>query len=388
MRKAAVPFYALIFLTEVVWVAIVPVAPTYAEKLSLSKVETGTVLAAAGIATVLVSLPTGLLADRIGARTLTLGSSALMTVSTLGQGLASDFWSLLVTRGAFGVALGAIWTAGLAWSSGAAPPERQVASLGAPVMVAGLGIMIGPAFAGVLADRFGVRTPFLVLGVASALVTVAFARAGAQETRHRRRPLGETFRAARRDRVLLAGAAVIVLVGIMGGSVNLLVPLELRRNGLSTGTIGVVISASAAVFVVASAVVTALGSRAVTIRIAGVAALLYAASTLIPLAATSSLALVAFLLVRSPFWSALSTLAYPLGGLGAHRADVGSGAVMGLLNVLWGVAWSFAPIVAGAIAQAAGERWAFGALVACALATGLWLLGERDATEPAAEPAA
>ena len=86
MRKAAVPFYALIFLTEVVWVAIVPVAPTYAEKLSLSTVETGTVLAAAGIATVLVSLPTGLLADRIGARTLTLGSSTLMTVSTLGQG--------------------------------------------------------------------------------------------------------------------------------------------------------------------------------------------------------------------------------------------------------------------------------------------------------------
>src|SRR6266542_2122117 len=68
LRRAALPFYALIFLTEVVWMAIVPVAPIYAEKLSLSKVETGTVLAAAGTATLLISLPIGLLGARAGPR--------------------------------------------------------------------------------------------------------------------------------------------------------------------------------------------------------------------------------------------------------------------------------------------------------------------------------
>src|SRR5919201_2297819 len=140
MRRAAAPFYALVFLTEVVWMAIVPVLPTYAEKLSLSKVETGTVLAAAGVATLVVSLPIGLLADRIGTRTLTVGSAALVAASTLGQGLAVDFWSLLVTRAAFGIALGTIWTAGLAWSSGGSPRDRQAESLGLPVLVAGLGI--------------------------------------------------------------------------------------------------------------------------------------------------------------------------------------------------------------------------------------------------------
>jgi len=91
LRRAALPFHALIFLTEVVWMAIVPVAPTYAEKLSLTKVETGAVLASAGIATLLVSLPIGLLGDRIGTRALTIGSSALIAISTLGQGLAGNF---------------------------------------------------------------------------------------------------------------------------------------------------------------------------------------------------------------------------------------------------------------------------------------------------------
>lgn len=361
--------------------AIVPVAPTYAEKLSLSKVETGTVLAAAGVATLLVSLPIGVLGDRIGTRALTVGSSALVTISTLGQGLAGDFWSLLVARAAFGVALGTIWTAGLAWSSEASPRRRGATSLGVPVLVAGFGIMSGPAFAGVVAGWFGVRAPFLALGAASALVTLAFAAVGTHETPYRRQPLGETLRAARRDRVVLAAVAVIVLVGTMSGAVNLLVPLELRRDGFSAAGTGLVLSGSAVIFVLGSALVTRLGLRAVTLQAAGIAALLYAASTLIPVAATSSAALVAFLLLRSPFWSALSTLAYPLGGVGAHRADVGRGAVMGLLNLVWGAAASLSPVVAGAIAQAASEQWAFAVLVACSVATGLWLLARREATQ-------
>jgi len=385
VRRAAVPFYALIFLTEMVWMAIVPVAPTYAEKLSLSKVQTGTVLAAAGVATLLVSLPIGLLADRIGTRALTIGSSALVAVSTLGQALAMDFWSLLVTRAAFGVALGTIWTAGLAWSAEAR--RRGPESLGLPVLVAGVGIMSGPAFAGVLAGRFGVRVPFLVLAAASALVTLAFVAAETHDTPYRREPLGETLRAARRDRVVVAGVAVILLVGTMGGAINLLVPLELRHNGFSSAGLGLVLSGSSAIFVLGSAVVTRLGSRAVTLGVAGIAAVLYGASSLIPVAAASSGALVAFLLVRSPFWATLSTLAYPLGGLGADRADVGRGAVMGLMNLVWGAAASLAPIVAGAIAQTAGERGVYAGLVACALGTGVWLFAERGTTEPAVEPA-
>jgi MFS family permease len=169
----------------------------------------------------------------------------------------------------------------------------------------------------------------------------------------------------------------------MGGGINLLVPLELRHNGFSSSSLGLVLSGSSAIFVLGSAVVTRLGSRAVTLGVAGAAALLYGASSLIPVASASSAALVAFLLVRSPFWAALSTLAYPLGGLGADRADVGRGAVMGLMNLVWGAAASLAPIVAGALAETIGEQWVFAALVACALGTGVWLLTEGGTPEPA-----
>ena len=114
LRKT-LPTYALFLVSEIVWMAIVPVAPSFADKLDLSKVEVGAVLASAGLATLIVSLPIGLVSDRIGTRGLLRWSAAVVAVSTLGQGLATDFWSLLAARALFGAALGTIWTAGLAW---------------------------------------------------------------------------------------------------------------------------------------------------------------------------------------------------------------------------------------------------------------------------------
>src|SRR5437764_2928668 len=92
MRRTAFALYGLILLETVVWVALVPVAPTFARQLDLSKLETGAVLASASFATVVVSVPIGLLADRIGARALTIASAVVLTGSCVGQGLAADFW--------------------------------------------------------------------------------------------------------------------------------------------------------------------------------------------------------------------------------------------------------------------------------------------------------
>jgi MFS transporter, ACS family, D-galactonate transporter len=115
MRRSVIPIYALILLETLVWIAMVPLAPTFADELALSGVETGMILAAASLAALVVALPLGLLADRLGARHVTIVSAVLFTLATLGQGLAEEFWSLLLARAAFGVAFGALWGAGAAW---------------------------------------------------------------------------------------------------------------------------------------------------------------------------------------------------------------------------------------------------------------------------------
>jgi len=355
--------------------AIVPLAPTFAQRLSLSKLELGVVLASAGIATLFISFPVGLLADRIGTRALTIGSSGLVAASSLGQGLAWDFWSLLAARVAFGVALGTIWTAGLAWRSEESGGADGPSALGASVTAAGVGIMLGPAFAGVLGNVFGLAAPFVALAVAAAGVTVLLGRSAGDRAPRRSRPVGETLRSVRRNRILVGSAAVMVLLGVSGGAVNLLVPLQLRGDGFSEATTGLVFTASSAVFVLCSALVTRAGGRLISLRVAGLAAILYAATFVLVVLGTSAGATVAFLLFRSPFWAAISTLSYPLGALGAQRAGIGSASVMGLLNLVWGAAGALGPIAAAATAQAASEQVAFLVLMIFVGATGLWLLG-------------
>jgi MFS family permease len=388
VRRVAFPFYALVLLTEIVWMAIVPLTPDYARAFALSRVQTGALLAAAGIATLVVALPVGLLSDRLGARRLVVASAAIVTASTLGQGLASDFWSLFLARLAFGVALGAVWTAGLAWFAEATASDDRPAALGFPMTIAGIGIVVGPAFAGLVSDATSVHVPFLVLAAAGGLLTVALARTPRESHAHWERPkLATTVVQARRDRALMASLVVMALIGVASGGVNLLVPLQLRADGLSTGATGLAMSGSSLVFVAASAVVSR-RPGALRLRTVGAAALLYGVTMLLAVADTSAPSVIAFVLVRAPFWAALSTLAYPLGALGARRAGIGIGTVNGLLNVVWGAAGSAGPVAAGALVQATDPRWVF-AMLACACAgVGASLLASPPDEQPAASSTA
>jgi MFS family permease len=375
MRRSVVPIYGLIFLETLVWIAIVPLAPTFADALDLSGVETGMILAAASLAALVVAFPLGLLADRLGARQVTIASAALFTMATFGQGLADEFWSLLLARAAFGIAFGALWGAGASWLSDSLTESSRAGALAAAATVAGLGFTTGPVFAGTLADRYDTGTPFLVVGVAAALATVVLVVAAPAATGHvTRQRLGKMLGAARRDQLVLAGIAIIVLIGLVGGGVNLLVPLQLEENGVSAGQIGLLFSAASAIYTVVSAIVARLGERSATLRVGGAAALLTGLSIFLVLGSTSTAAAVAFILLRAPFWSAMDTIIYPLAAEGAHRSALGRGSVMGLLTVGWAAASTVGPPLAGAIADVFGEQAAYAVLIACCGACGLWLL--------------
>ncbi len=389
MRRTVVPIYALIFLETLVWIAIVPLAPTFADELGLSGVETGMVLAAASLAALVVALPLGLIADRLGARPVTIASACLFTLATLGQGLADEFWSLLLARGAFGVAFGALWGAGASWLSDSLTDDIRSGALAAATTVAGVGFTTGPVLAGVLADRYGTGAPFLVVSVAAAVVTIALAvavpAAAGEETRQR---LRDMLRTARRDELVLAGIGIIALIGLVGGGVNLLVPLQLRDNDVSASEIGLLFSIASAVYTVVSAIVARMGARAATLRVGGGAALLTGLSVVLVFASSSTTAAVAFILLRAPFWATMDTIIYPLAAAGAHRSSLGRGSVMGLLTLGWAGASTLGPLIAGGIADAFGARAAYAVMIAWCVLLGFWLLRARGReTSEEREPA-
>lgn len=375
MRRTVLPLYALFLLETLVWIAMVPLAPTFADEFGLSGVETGMILAAASLAALVVALPLGVLADRLGARAVTIASACLFTLATFSQGLAADFWSLLAARAGFGVAFGALWGAGASWLSNSLSDERRAGALAAATTVAGIGFTVGPVLAGSVADRFDTGTPFVVLGFVAASVTVALLAVPPATSDHAEdRGLREVLCVVRRDELVLAGIAIIVLIGLVGGGVNLLVPLQLSENGRSAAEIGLLFSVASAVYTVVSAIVARLGARSATLRVGGSAALLTGLTIVLVLASSSTLAAVAFVLLRAPPWSTMDTIIYPLAAAGAHRSGLGRGSVMGLVMLGWAAASTAGPLVAGLVADAAGDRAAYATLLAACAVVGGWLL--------------
>ena len=113
--------YGLVLASSATQFAVVPILPVYAHRLGLSGLQQGMVLGATGLATLAVSLPAGILSDRLGARRLTLWAGWLMSVALLAQAMAGSFPVLLAARLGFGIGFAVVWTAGLSWLAGAAP---------------------------------------------------------------------------------------------------------------------------------------------------------------------------------------------------------------------------------------------------------------------------
>jgi MFS family permease len=376
VSRLVVSFYALLFLDEIVLLGLVPVAPTYADELGLTETQTGLLLGAASLAPIIVAVPIGLYADRIGPRRLVLAGAAVLALGSLGQGLTETFWVLLVARIVLGVGSAVLWTAGTAWLSDSVSPARRSAALGAVMTVAGVGASLGPAFAGYVAEELGIGAPFLIGAAAIAVATVVLATAGpGGRADHEPLAVGETLRAIRREHLLLAALAITVLAGISDGVVGLLAPLQLDENGLSSGTIGAVFSCAAAVFLVGSMACVRFGDRTVTIVAAAAGSVALAVAVVPLVASTATASIVAGVALRALAVSLLYTISFPLAANGALRAGVGRGAALGLTNVGWGAATLIGPLVAGGLAETVGERVAYAGVIVLALATAGWLVG-------------
>jgi len=358
--------YGLVLASAAMQFAVVPVLPVYAHRFGLSGLQQGLVLGATGLASLAVSLPAGVLADRFGARRLTLWAGVLMAIAMLVQALAGSFVILLLARLLFGIGYAVVWTAGLSWLAEAAP-EGQ--GLSGSVACAGLGGVAGPALAGILVQYFGLGSPFLAAAVCFAVLTGALAlfrtplAAPAPSAQ-----IGRSLRAATSDRMTLTAAAAIVTAGGTTGVSALLVPSQLHADGAPPGRIGLVFALAGMVFVAGSALTAYAGRRAVrtSVILAGMLALALAFS---PAALTSApTAIVAMLCATTAARSVLWTVSYPLAAAGAERSGAGLGVVMGLLNGVWALTVLLGPLAAGLAAQVASPQAVFALTAAACIA--------------------
>ena len=95
MRRIRAAVGITLFMDSVLYLALVPFLPYYADKFDLSKAEAGAVLAALPVAILISAVPTGWLAGRVGARRVVIVGNVCFTAATVAFAFAPSVgcWS-------------------------------------------------------------------------------------------------------------------------------------------------------------------------------------------------------------------------------------------------------------------------------------------------------
>jgi MFS family permease len=401
-KKLLWSIYGLFFVAGIAQSAIVPLLPRLSAEHGLTPSETGLLLALPGLATLAVSVPAGVAADRLGARRCTLLAGVVLCVSCLAEA-APSLSLLLVGRLLFGVAYGVVWTTGAAWLA-ELDTEPGGSRIGPSVTCASVGMMVGPAVGGLVAGAGATGLPFLLIAIAAAGVmvplTIAGARAAAtardQEVGYSESvelassvgygepvPYGgrrtSAIRTALQRPGVVAAMGALVVSGAVSSVSQLLISGSLHHDGLSSGRIGLAFSLAAVSYIAVSLTVVRLGARVRTLRFNALATAAMAVVLVPGLVSGSATVLIATLMAASMPRAMVSTISYSLasagseanGGVGDSSAD---GSVFGAINGAWAGSLVLTPLLAGALEQHGGARLGYLAVIVPALIIAIGLL--------------
>jgi MFS family permease len=355
MRRLLLLVCSITLADTMLYAALVPLLPHYADQFDLSKSQAGLLVGAYALGALIGAIPGGIAAARFGPRRAVVAGLLLMAVASVGFGFAGSAAELGIARLAQGFGSALSWAGALAWLVAGTPRERRGEMLGTAIGAAIFGALLGPAV-GAFAEAVGPRPAFVgVAGVSLALVVWALRTpAVAAEPQSPRALLG-----AVRQPLILGALWLMVLPALLFGVMAVLVPLELGDAGWGAAAIaGLFIGAAAIEMVVAPLLgrfsdrrgrllplrLAACGAIAVTAGLAVAGRPLFIA----PLVVAAAIAF-------GSFWAPAMALLSD----GAERIGLAQALGFGLMNAAWGAGNSFGPTFGGALADAAGDAVPF-----------------------------
>ncbi|MGI8461583.1 MAG: MFS transporter [Solirubrobacterales bacterium] len=350
---------ALVFVDTALFAVIAPLLPFYSDEFGLSKAQAGLLVAAYPAGVIVGSLPAGRLVARFGVRAVAVVGLALLSVSSLAFGLASQPALLDITRFAQGLASAASWTAGLAWLARETPPDRSGERLGAAFSAAVAGALLGPALG---AAARGVD-PAIVFGLAAAVQASLIVWALREPAPSAGLPDAGWW-ATLRERALLPGALTILLVGLFFGAVDVLVPLRLDALGAGGATIGLAFAITALLEAAAGPTVGRIADRIGPLRPIQLSLGLGAIVTMLLPLPDSVPILVALLAISGPILGSLFVPGMKLLSDGAEGAGLDQGYAFAVANLAWATTQAGGAAGAGAIASASSDTVAYAFLAA------------------------
>ena len=373
MRRLLLLASAVVFVDTVFYAAITPLLPTYVDRLGISKTAAGVLSAAYPAGTFLGALPGGWLAARAGVRPTTLVGLALMGVTSVVFAFGESIVVLDTARFVQGVAGAMTWAGALGWLIGEAPRERRGELIGSAMGVAIVGSLFGPVL-GALAAELGPEAVFSSVGVVAVGLMVWALRTPARlpSPPPRIGALIETVQ----DRTVQLGIWLMIMPGLMFGTLNVLGALRLDALGAGTAAIAACYLAASAL----EAVVAPVAGRVSDRRGRRAPAIVGLASAAVVMALLpwpdSAWQLGVLIVLAAPAIGILWSPAIAVMSDGAERHGIEQAIAFAFVNVAWALGQTAGAAGSARLADATSDRVPFlllagiGALTALALRRG------------------
>lgn len=162
---------------------VAPVLPLYAAEFGVGATMVGLTLTVFALARLILNIPAGMAADRFGRRILLVGGPIVTSIGMFGSGLAGDIWTLLAWRFVAGAGSALYMSGAMIYLIDIAPPDQRARYVATNQWALSVGVALGPGLGGLVAERYGLHTPFLVVGVGG-IATAAYAAVRLPETLH------------------------------------------------------------------------------------------------------------------------------------------------------------------------------------------------------------
>ncbi len=182
-------FYVLAFANVTMALSIALVAPLENEfiaRLNQSSGEFGLAFSASIITIMIVQIPLGRIADLFGRKLLIVTGLVVLIPSTIWIAYVGSTTQFVLARMCQGIGVASVAAPTFALGGDKSTTEKRGREMSLLTMAFGLGIALGPLFAGIFAGQFGFATPFLVgaglLVTSSLLVSLLVSRSELQTT--------------------------------------------------------------------------------------------------------------------------------------------------------------------------------------------------------------
>ena len=135
-------------------------APSMALDLSINTAELSWIMTIYVLATAMLQIPFGKIADNFGRKRIYLIGTSIFTISALVLGFMNSSTTIIIMRFIQGIGSALVFATGTAILTSVYPPQKKGFAFGINIGSVYLGLTIGPSLGGFLTDFFGWRSIF------------------------------------------------------------------------------------------------------------------------------------------------------------------------------------------------------------------------------------